>query len=264
MAAVRLIYDETTNSITSLGYWGRVSIKGTRKLSKGPLRYCLQDSTLYLPRDNRLIESDHRLAWMRVRTDGVDEDWLDQLGDRLPFNPLIEFRPDIGVGSLYSSRHAELDERRTAVAELCSQTLIDAVDGNPDVLDDVSRRDFERLIAELFARMGFEIELSRQSKDDGIDFLAIRPERVAPIILIVQCKHPDSNKPSSRRRRIGVELMRELYGTAVWNDVRNCIMVTSSKFTAGAQTFAAGKPDQIKLADRSAILRWITKYRHSI
>jgi hypothetical protein len=227
----------------------------------GPLRYCLQGKQMYLPRDQSVIEAKHRLAWIRVRVEG--QPWLATLTENepLPFNPVNEFRDEIGLGFVYSRRHSEEEDGRRAVAELCSQELINAIDENPESLDDLSKRDFERLVAELYARMGFEVDLSRQSKDDGLDFLAVRSEGEPPFVLVVQCKHPDTSFPDRKRNKVGVRLMRELYGTATWNNVPNCLMITSSEFTTGAKRFADAKSQEIQLADRVSVLKWISKYR---
>ncbi len=261
MGAIRMIYDETTNSLAQLGWWGRLSVEGTRKFSMGRHRYCLQGDVLYLPEDEALLNSDHRLAWLRVRVEDQDISWVKTRNEPLPFNPLTEFRSDIGLGSMYSLRHAEEQGGRRPVKEFCSEALLAAVSSNPEVLDDLSKTDFERLAAELFARMGFEVDLFRESKDDGIDFLAIRSEDEAPFVLIAQCKHPDTPTDGRKRRKVGVSLMRELYGTAVWNDIPKCVMITSSEFTKGARKFAERKPEQIELANRLALLEWLKKYR---
>lgn len=261
MGAIRMIYDETTNSLAQLGWWGRLKTEGVRKFSLGRHRYCLQGDVLYLPEDEDLLKSDHRLAWLRVRVDDEDLSWAATRNEPLPFNPLTEFRPGLGLGSMYSLRHFETENGRRPVREFCSDALVDAISANPDVLDDLSKGDFERLAAELFARMGFEVDLFRESKDDGIDFLAVRSDEVAPFVLVAQCKHPDSPAGEKKRRKVGVALMRELYGTAMWNDVPGCVMITSSEFTRGAKSFADAKPDQIKLANRAALLGWIKQYR---
>lgn len=260
---VRVIYDETENCLRQVGWWGHFTIEGVRKISRSKLRYCLQDNTLYTPQNEKLMAEDRRLSWMSVRVEDEYMDWIETRDEKLPFD-LVGFairQPDIGFGSFYSLRHEETPEGRRPVTEFCAQELFDALVANPEVLVDLSKREFERLTAELFARRGFEVDLYRASKDGGIDFLAIKNEDAKPFILIAQCKHPDKAGESGKRNKVGVSLMRELYGTAAHADIPNCIMLTSSEFTSGASKFADEKPGRIELANREKLMTWLRAYR---
>jgi Restriction endonuclease len=235
----------------------------TREVSRGKLRYCLQGNMLYVPERTELLEEDRRLCWMRVR---VEDEYLSWLGTRdktigIDLVQLAMENVDIGLASLYSLRHEETAEGRRSVREFCSQTLFDELAKEPEVLLDVSKRDFERLTAEIFARRGFEVDLYRGSKDDGIDFVAIKSDEASPFILVAQCKHPDAANKNGKRNKVEVSVMRELFGAASIADVPNCVMITSSDYTAGAKKFAAKKPERIKLIDRQAVMRWVREYR---
>jgi restriction system protein len=53
--------------------------------------------------------------------------------------------------------------------------------------------------------------------------------------LLVQCKHWKAWK-------VGVKVLRELYGVMIDKKAHGAIIVTSGLFTQEARTFAAGKP----------------------
>lgn len=156
MGSVRLIYDETTRQFKEVGKWYELNLDGTRKMTQGLLRYCLQNSTIYLPKDLSVVEGKHRLCWGRIRTEEFDEhDWLrDFAFDKiLTVDPLDYHLPftGIGFGVLYSQRHMEQDDKRVAVKEFIGQEIIDAIAKNPEALQDITKTDFEKLMAEIFA-----------------------------------------------------------------------------------------------------------------
>jgi hypothetical protein len=271
MGAVRLIYDETIKQMKRVGWWGELSLEGTRKIMQGSLRYCLQGNVLYLPEDQSLVDSKHRLCWGRIRSEELYElDWLYDLEAEeiiydtpLFVNPLDFHKPftGIGFGVMYSKRYREAEEGRIPVKEFISQSIIDRIAKNPEVLQDLSKTQFEELMAELFARMGFHIDLYRASKDDGIDFLMIDIDKKSRAIFCVQCKHPDKALRGGKRRALAVATVREIYGVAKANNLHGAIAVTSSNYTSGAKKFAELKPEEIQVANAEDVINWIKQYR---
>jgi len=265
MGAIRLIYDETIRQMKQLGWWGELNLDATRRAMASPLRYCLQGNVLYAPKDELVLEAKHRLCWGRIRAEELDErPWLAEFDKEVPEDPLAFHSPftGIGFGVIYSRRHRETPEGREPVAEFVASALVDAVADNPEALLSLSKTDFEALTAELFARRGFDVDLLRPSKDEGIDFLAVRNEDTPqPIILAVQTKHPDAKPEGKKRTTLPVATVREIYGVAkAWN-LQGAIAVTSSTYTRDAKRFADKKPEEIAVADASDIIRWARQYR---
>lgn len=268
MGSLRLIYDETTREFKKVNWWGELNVKGTRKAMQGPLRYCLQGNKLFLPEDHRIIEKKHRICWGRIRMEEFEEyDWLKDFAfdKTISVDPLDYHMPftGIGFGVLYSQRHAEENERRIPVKEFIGQEIIDAIAKNPEALLDISKSDFERLMAELFARMGFHVDLYRTSKDDGIDFLAVDIGQGDPIIKAVQCKHPNKPAAGKKARTLPAATVREIYGVAKANNLAGAIAITSSTYSPDAKRFADLRPDEIQVKNAEDICRWIRNYRWS-
>jgi hypothetical protein len=248
-----------------VGWWGELTVEGTRKIMTSGLRYCLQDSKLYLPKDQSIIAGKHRLCWGRIRVDELDDrPWLAEFDKEVPEDPLAFHQPftGIGFGVMYSHRHREEPDGRKSVSQFVAESLVRAVAEDPAALLTLSKTDFEALVAELFARRGFEVDLFRPSKDDGIDFLAVRNEDTPePLILAVQTKHPDAKPKGERRKALPVSTVREIYGVAkAWN-LHGAIAVTSSTYSAEARRFAEMKPDEIEVVDASDIVDWARQYR---
>ncbi len=265
MGAIRLIYDETTRQMKRLGWWGQLNVQGTRRAMVSRLRYCLQGNTLYLPTEESIVENGHRLCWGRIRAEELEElPWLAEFDKEVPEDPLAFHRPftGIGFGVMYSQRHREGPDGRVPVSQFVADSLVRAIADDPEVLLTLSKTDFEELVAELFARRGFEVDLFRPSKDDGIDLLAVKNEDTTePIILAVQTKHPDPAAKGKRRKALPVSTVREIYGVAkAWN-LHGAIAVTSSTYSSEAKRFSALKPEEIEVADAADIIEWVKRYR---
>jgi HJR/Mrr/RecB family endonuclease len=201
------------------------------------------------------------MFWIRVESSLFDEyDWLDRFDEPLDLDPLALAANGVGTGLLYRRRHKEELGRRRAVEEFCEQELISKLAENPEALPDISPREFESLIAELFARAGMEVELFREVKDDGVDLLAIRAENTDPVVTVISCKHP-RRRESGKRPVLKIAYMRELFGTAKLHDYQKAILVTSGDFSRKTREEASLKPDQIELMNGEKVIEWISKYR---
>ncbi len=132
-----------------------------------------------------------------------------------------------------------------------SSTIFQKVHEQPDLLNTLSPREFEQLVGELLAGFGWKIEQNINSSDAGGDFSAV--SEVAPglpVTWVIQCKF------SPKARPIGVEELRSLYGAKIGAAVSNAMLVTNSRFTPGAKSFAESKGD-LHLIDRDQLLTWL-------
>jgi restriction system protein len=106
-----------------------------------------------------------------------------------------------------------------------------------DTIRDLSWKQFEELVAEGYRRQGYQIiENNRGGADGGVD---IRLKKDGALHLI-QCKNWKSQK-------IGVGVVRELYGVMAAENAYTASVVCSGIFTQEAKNFAAGK--KIDLVD---------------
>jgi restriction system protein len=92
-------------------------------------------------------------------------------------------------------------------------------------------REFEMLIAESFRRQGFRVsETGGNGPDGGIDLVMWRGSEK----FVVQCKHWKAFK-------VGVTVVRELYGVMAANGATGGFVVTSGRFSDDAVDFARGR-----------------------
>ncbi len=103
---------------------------------------------------------------------------------------------------------------------------------------------FEELVASAFVKEGYAATLSPQGTDGGIDIILKKRGRVH----IVQCKH-------FKKQKVGVKVVREMFGVMVGMGASTCIVVCSGAFTKDAKAFAKGKP--IRLIDGPSLIRMI-------
>jgi restriction system protein len=94
--------------------------------------------------------------------------------------------------------------------------------------------EFERLVASIYKYIGYEIRLTKQSYDGGIDIYAEKNISPHKEKLIIQCKNYTSN--------VTVDEVRTLLGVTMSTKSTKGVLVTSSKFTKEAIKFANDNP----------------------
>lgn len=107
-------------------------------------------------------------------------------------------------------------------------------------------RRFETLVAEAYRRQGYEVfRPSGNGPDGGVDLVLKKDGNT----ILVQCKQ-------WRAWKVGVKVVRELYGVMTARHAQGAILVTSGIFTHDARTFAAGKPlDLVEGAQLAELIR---------
>src|SRR5436190_24069630 len=93
--------------------------------------------------------------------------------------------------------------------------------------------EFERWVAELFRKAGFDVEFTPATGDHGVDLWASTVDG----LVAVQCKRWDG--------AVGEPVLRDLFGAVVAANARSGCLVTTGAFTAQAHKFAEGKPIQL-------------------
>ena len=117
------------------------------------------------------------------------------------------------------------------------QRLVDTVVQSPasDALDGMSWREFELLVGEGFRLQGYQVlEVGGGGPDGGVDLVLSRPGRNGAEKFLVQCKQ-------WRAFKVGVDVVRELYGVMAARGAAGGFVVTSGRFTDEATQFAAGR-----------------------
>ena len=124
------------------------------------------------------------------------------------------------------------------------QRLLDGQKGL-DSIRGLNWREFEELVGEAYRRQGYMVtENTAAGPDEGIDLLLKKDGA----LVLVQCKQWRSFK-------VGVDVVRELFGVMTAKHATSGIVITSGMFTQEAKNFAANKP--IDLVDGSQLLQLV-------
>lgn len=100
-----------------------------------------------------------------------------------------------------------------------------------EALNDMDWREFEMLVSEAFRLQGYSVtEAGGSAPDGGVDLVL----RKGSESFLVQCKQWKAFK-------VGVGVVRELYGVMAARGAAGGFVVTSGSFTADAATFAQGR-----------------------
>lgn len=162
-------------------------------------------------------------------------------------------KPDIEyLREIYSAR--DLFELYESVSE-----LVIALKAEPELLAELDPRQFEEVTAEIFRDKGFEVELTKRTRDGGKDVIAFHKDQLGiRTKYIIECKnYSDTNK-------VGVDIVRSLYGVKNSRSGGNVgIIVTTSTFTSVAREFVENEAStnlDLTLADKKQLLAWLNDY----
>jgi restriction system protein len=121
--------------------------------------------------------------------------------------------------------------------------VISDIDKRPNLLE-LTSKEFEAFIQNLFAKMGFDTKLYRASGDGGIDCVAYDPHPITGGKFIVQAKlYTHTVEPTH---------VRDLWGTVQHEGATKGIMITTWGYGPDSYKFAGGKP--LNLIDGSGLL----------
>lgn len=119
-------------------------------------------------------------------------------------------------------------ERKLLITDVAQSKASDALDG-------MSWRQFEMLVGEGFRLQGYQVtETGDGGADGGVDLVLTRPGQNGGEKFLVQCKQ-------WRAFKVGVGVVRELYGVMAARGATGGFVVTSGRFTEDAIGFANGR-----------------------
>jgi len=123
---------------------------------------------------------------------------------RIAFSPSGQPRLKRYLSEVSRGNDLEVDLTTSSRLELIVRTAMKAIATeiarNPKCLRDVEWRDLERVMREIFERLGFQTELTRSGKDGGFDLRLESVERNESKIFLVEVKHwlASGMKPGSK------------------------------------------------------------------
>lgn len=136
-----------------------------------------------------------------------------------------------------------------------NEELIKYLAKHPEKLYELTSRKFEELVADIFRNQGFEVILTPKTRDGGIDIQAVSKNSLGTMLYLIECKRYQSSC------KVGVELVRELYGVKNSERATMAFLVTTSSFTKPALDFASPLQYELSLRDYEALKEWLKNYK---
>jgi uncharacterized protein YjbI with pentapeptide repeats/HJR/Mrr/RecB family endonuclease len=140
------------------------------------------------------------------------------------------------------------------VIKQISRELIKYLRKHPDAIYEIKPRRFEELVAEILSSYGWSVLLSPETRDGGYDIFAVSKD-ISGVrsSWIIECKKYRAD------RKIGVDIVRNLYGITLVQQGANAMLATTSFFSSEAQNYKASRYN-LELRDYNDILEWINNY----
>lgn len=157
--------------------------------------------------------------------------------------------------NLYELEQGSIVQAAQPSIVIATDQLIAHLSRQPTDLYKLPPRKFEELIAELLKDMGWEVHLTKQTRDGGRDILAFLNTDLGRFLCLVEAKRYSQERP------VGVEIVRNLYGTLSDEQANSALLVTTSHFSSDAKEFQSRHVYQISLREYRDVVDWITRWR---
>jgi len=115
------------------------------------------------------------------------------------------------------------------IVEKVESPLLAKIKKNKSVIFDITPRDFEKVVAEIYYNLGFDVELTPVAKDGGKDIIVVGNENGQPFVHLIECKRHSTRNP------VGVSIVREFDSIVRREKANRGIIVATAHFTKDAK-----------------------------
>lgn len=135
----------------------------------------------------------------------------------------------------------------------CAHSALSSVTtSTKDDLNSLNWIQFEGLLGEYYRQQGYQVKQNlNQQPDGGVDIELTKFGKVS----LVQCKH-------WKARKVGVKVIREMYGVLLDRKADKMIIATSGEFTLDAQRFALGK--ELELINGTQLISMLEQAKNPV
>jgi HJR/Mrr/RecB family endonuclease len=124
---------------------------------------------------------------------------------------------------------------------------------HPEKLYELSPRRFEELVADILRDLGLDVQLTKTTRDGGIDIYAYLRHEVTNFMILVECKRWSLDNP------VGIDVIQRLHGIQQTKSASKALIVTTSYFTEPAKSEAALHNGLIDLKDYQSLKKWLQR-----
>lgn len=126
---------------------------------------------------------------------------------------------------------------------LVNKRILEKISCKPKEIYQLTSRQFEILVAELFEERGYKVQLTQQTRDGGKDLIILDHRDIGNLMIYAECKQYAPDRP------VGVSVVSDLIGRMTADRATAGIVVTSSYFSRDAKSFQSKFEHQMKLID---------------
>ncbi len=204
------------------------------------------------------IRSDALLIGMLNRIEVFSPEDFETILNNPPasFNDLVkEVMPEVELvppPQIIVQEELIIPEHSKIITSYVNNIGFESILKDPKKILKLSPRDFEYFTAETLQLLGFEVELTKATVDGGVDIFAAQHTDLGSFLYCVECKHYLTQK-------VGVEVLRSVYGTVELKKANAGLIVTSNYFSRNAHKLQGELKHRIKLADFDRLKEWIDR-----
>jgi len=136
------------------------------------------------------------------------------------------------------------------ITQFVSDELLHALAQKPKLLYLVHHRAFEELIADIWERFGFNVELMQTTRDRGRDIIAIR-NKITPVKYLIECKRLREGA------RVDIQAVRALWYVKSRDKATKAILATTGRFGKDTLTEFEDRVWELELRDFNGIIEWL-------
>lgn len=166
---------------------------------------------------------------------------------------LSEALSKVAIEIIYKATYKNLP--KIELIKSVSEELLSRLSRFPEERFRINPRLFEETVAELLARMGYDVRLTPRSGDKGRDVIACLETPTSPILMLVECKR------YSPHRLVGPEPITRLWYRMFDDHANLAMVITTSKFQPIAKETAFNRGYQITLKEGEEFIQWVRSLR---
>jgi restriction endonuclease Mrr len=125
---------------------------------------------------------------------------------------------------------------------------------HPETIYELSPRNFEFLVADIIKDLGMDVEVTKATRDGGVDIYAYLRHEVGSFLMLIECKLRAPDRP------VGIDVVQRLYGIQQTKNASKAMIVTTSFFTEPARKEASQLSGIIDLKDYTTLKTWLARY----
>ena len=149
---------------------------------------------------------------------------------QLLLKTVVELEPDTHEVIEYPETDFLLPETREQIMLYSpSLRLLEQLRTSQMSLHNLHWRQLEELVAELLVQAGYQVELGRGTKDEGVDIIAMKEDPIHGLFRAVW-----QAKKLKEKNKVGLNIIRELNDTRLQHNATKGIIVTTTSLTDGA------------------------------